>query len=244
MTLIHGPSTSTYTSPVRIGLFVHDADDYLEVYSPGTSVKRLASLIGGDCDGLGVSVANGADGTNVTGYTNTSMTYYSFAQRNAGTSNNAHPLNYNPGETNTGNFAWHTGHTFPDWWPSGIAIQVNASTPKVLNQIQWVVHVNGVGNVDIFGSNRAITASNYSDETLYTHIGRVKFNGSGSGLSDGTVVTQTFNSAGLGYKWYYIKNVDGKNGSGAPFPYTDGHGSNTSSVPGGWAMYGLRLNKV
>jgi hypothetical protein len=242
MTLIHGPSTTTYTSDVRLGIFVHDADDYLEVYSPGTFLKR-PERVGGECDGLGVTVANGADNTAVTGYTNTGMTFYSLNQRNAGTSNNRHPLDFT-NYTTGADFSFHTGHEFPGWWPMYIAIQVNSSTPKVLNQLDWRTHGNAVGNVDVFGSNRNITASNFADESLYTHLGRVKMPGGSGGQADGTIITQNFNSAGLGYKWYLIKGVDARNGSGAPYPYCDGSYGSSTTVPGGWAMYGLRLNKV
>jgi hypothetical protein len=241
MTLIHGPSTSTYTDPVRLGLFVHDADDYLEVYSPGTFLKR-PERVGGECDGLGVTAAAGADASNVTGYTNTGMTIYNLNATSQGGAPR-HPLNFDL-TTDTTQFAFHTGHQFPNWWPMYLAIQVNASTPKVLNQIDWRLHGNAVGNVDVFGSNRSITASNFADESLYTHLGRVKMPGGSSGLSDGNIVTQSFNTAGLGYKWYLIKGVDARNGAVAPYPYCDGSYSSSTTNPGGWAMYGLRLNKV
>jgi hypothetical protein len=244
MTLIHGPSSSTYTDDVRLGIFVHDADDYLEVYSPGTyHYRQDRTGTTAECDGLGVTVANGADATNVTGYTNTSMTWYSVNRLNAGAANGRNPLDFSV-YTASADFSFHTGHTFPDWWPMYFVVQVNASTPKVLNQIDWRTHANAVGNVDIFGSNRSITSSNFTDETLYTHLGRTKFGGSGGGGSESTIWTQTFNAAGLGYKWYLIKAVDGRAGTVVPYPYTDGHGATTATVPSGWAMYGLRLNKI
>lgn len=40
MTLVN-TSTSSYTKDVRLGMFVHDASDYLEVYSPGTYLNYI-----------------------------------------------------------------------------------------------------------------------------------------------------------------------------------------------------------
>jgi hypothetical protein len=244
MTLIHGPSSVTYTDKIRLGIFVHDASDYLEVYSPGTFLTPITP--GSECNGLGVTVANGADATNVTPGTNTSMTTYSDSfLGSAGTGRQ--PLDYD--NFTTGTYHFHTGHTFPDYWPLYFAVQVSSSTPKVLNQAQWKLHGNGAGGVDVFGSNRSITSSNFKDETLWTHLGRTNFNGGASGLSDGTVVTQSFNSAGLGYKWYMIKVVDIANSSVSDRVYPNVRGSypgsgGPSANPNGWAMYGLRLNKV
>lgn len=45
MTLIHGPSTTTYTGRVRLGMFQHDSNDYAEVYSTGTSIKQYSNFI-------------------------------------------------------------------------------------------------------------------------------------------------------------------------------------------------------
>lgn len=245
MTLVHGASQSTYTGKVRLGIFVHDANDYLEVYSPGTFLTPIAKT-NGECDGLGVSVANGADGTNVTGYTNTGMSTLAYNRMNAGgNTNNRHPLDFSV-YTSGSDFSFHTGHTFPDWWPMYYAIQVNSSTPKVLNQIDWRVHGNGIGQCDIFGSNRTITGSNFTDETLWTHLGRIQMNGGSSGVSDGTSITQNFNSAGLGYKWYMIKGVDivKSDKTLRTYPNVRGGYNDVTLAPNGWAMYGLRLNKV
>ena len=244
MTLIHGASTTTYTDKVRLGIFVHDASDYLEVYSPGTNLTPIVA-IGGECDGLGVTTAAGADGTNVTGYTNTGMTYYAFNWRNAGITSPINPFDYGV-YTSPSNFAFHTGHTFPDWWPTYFAFQANASTPKVLNQIEWRVHSNGIGSVDVFGSNRSITSSNYTDETLYTFLGRVAMNGGSSGISDGTSVSGNFNTAGLGYKWYMIKGIDlaNPNKTLREFPNVRGGYNDVTTAPNGWAMYGMRFNKI
>ena len=79
------------------------------------------------------------------------------------------------------------------------AIQVStASNGKVLNQINWHAHVNAVGDVDIFGSNRAITNPNFTDETLWTWLGRTYFGGAGGGVADCTVKTQSFNPLSYG----------------------------------------------
>ena len=45
MTLIHGPSVTTYSGRVRLGIFIHDSAEYLEVYSPGTSIKKYPSFV-------------------------------------------------------------------------------------------------------------------------------------------------------------------------------------------------------
>lgn len=45
MTLIHGPSTTTFTGRVRLGMFVHDPNEYLEVYSPGTYINRYSNFV-------------------------------------------------------------------------------------------------------------------------------------------------------------------------------------------------------
>jgi hypothetical protein len=241
MTLLHGPSSTTYTGKVRLGMFVHDAEDYLEVYSPGTFLTPMFAT-GGECDGLGVSVADGANANNSTPATNTGMTWYASSYRLSANGSGNSPLDYDtcPGG---GNFTFHTGHTFPDYWPLHFAVQASTSTPRVLNQIQWKIHGNGIRNVDIFGSNRSITSSNYTDETLYTFLGRVRMNGGSTG-SDCTTYTDTFNSAGLGYRWYLIKGVDNRTGSTQPYPDVDGSYGSTSVNPSGWAMFSLRLNKV
>lgn len=240
MTLIHGPSSTTYTDKVRLGMFVHDAEDYLEVYSPGTFLTPIVRA-GGECDGLGVTVADGANASNATPATNTGMTWYASSYRISAGGGSQSPLDYDncPGG---GSFAFHTGHTFPDYWPLHFAVQVSTSTPRVLNQLQWKLHSNGIRNVDIFGSNRAITSSNFTDETLYTFLGRTRMNGGATG-SDCTAYTDTFNSAGLGYRWYLIKGVDNRTGSTQPYPDVDGS-YGTIANPNGWAMFSLRLNKV
>ena len=45
MTLIHGPSVTTFTGRVRLGMFIHDSGEYLEVYSPGTYINKYSNFV-------------------------------------------------------------------------------------------------------------------------------------------------------------------------------------------------------
>jgi len=185
--------------------------------------------------GRGYSIAQGADGVNVDGYTDNSMVQYTSNTDNQGATNGATKLSYSSGCPGSNAFCYHSGHQ-AGWWPMYHAIRVTTSEyGKVLNQIQWQTHVNAIGNVDIFGSNRDITVANYNNETLYTHLGRMHFGGGGGGSTDCTVYSRTFNSNNYGYKWYLIKGVD-NNSSALSYP--------TEGSKGGWAMYRLRLNKI
>ncbi len=45
MSLVHGPSVTTFTGRVRLGMFIHDVNDYMEVYSPGTYINKYSNFI-------------------------------------------------------------------------------------------------------------------------------------------------------------------------------------------------------
>lgn len=184
--------------------------------------------------GGGWSIQQGADGINIATFTNNSMTQYKQNNFNQGAGNAANALNFTGGCGPS--FAYHDGHQVPAWWPMYHAIQVTtAEKGKVLNSCSWHTHVNAIGNVDFFGTNQTITSSNFTNESLWTHLGRAHFGGSGGGGSDCTVYTRSFNSNNFGYQWYMLKGVDNQN---SPVAYP-GVGSR-----GGWAMYTMGLGKV
>jgi len=178
--------------------------------------------------GRGYSIAQGADGSNANGITNTSQTKYLANYNQAGVS--VDPWNY----TNSG-FGYHTGHQDP-WWPCYSAIQVSSATyGRVCNQFQWYKHTNSCGNIDFYGSNRSITSGNYQDLSLWTHLGRGHAGGPGSGNEDG-VMTFNFNGNNYGYRWYMIVIWDADS-TALAWPRV---GNNRQ----GWANDGGRLNKV
>ena len=207
--------------------------DTLEFYN-GEQWDVLASAGGADSGGGGgFSIAQGADGANVIGYTNNSMTQYKLNNSNQGASDSGTALSYNSG---CGSFAYHDGHQVPAWWPMYHVIKVTDDEKgKVLNSCDWYTHVNAIGNVDFFGSNQDITGANYTTEALWTHLGRAHFGGAGGGGSDCTVYTRNFNPNSYGYKWYMLKGVDN---SSSPVAYP------SVGSQGGWAMYRMRLNKI
>jgi len=241
LTSIRFPSYTTANLPANQveGSVVYDSTvKILKVWS-GAAGWQAVSAGGTPADtgaGGGWSIVQGADGTNVTGFTTTTMTQYVDSwYLSAGGSGGGGILNY----ACTGNgaqFHWHTGHNGNSTqWPLYFAINVsNADKGKVLNQIEWRAHVNGIGNVDFFGSNKSISGSTYRNEAEYTYLGRGHFGGSGGGGAECTVKTQTFNPNSYGYKWYMLKLVD--NGGSLSYPSTGNLG--------GWAMYGMRLNKI
>ena len=197
--------------------------------------------------GGGYSIAQGADGTNITGYTTTSMTKYENNCKNQGSA----PLdtfNYAAG-TGSG-FAYHCGHLSTHWAPRAgatVAINVTSATyGKVLNQFQWVKHANACGTVRFYGSNQAITSGNYLDTSYWTYLGQGHAGGYGS-ATDGTVITININPNNYGYKWYMHVVIDNTQGSAVGFPQIGNRGTfsgNSLSWSGGWAMYGARYNKV
>lgn len=220
--------------PGKPGMLVYDRTVGCPRYFDGTRWE----LVYPEADfgpGRGFSFEQGADARNFTEFTNNDMLQYTFNTDNQGAGNASTKLSYKSGCPGSSQFCYHTGHQ-ETWWPAYHAIRVTTSTKgKVLNQIQWQTHVNAVGNVDMFGTNYDITASNFTNDFLYTHLGRIHFGGSGGGTSDCTVYTRSFNPNNWGYKWYMIKMVD-NNTSLLPYPQI---GSRS-----GWAMYRLRLNKV
>lgn len=173
---------------------------------------------------------------NVTGYTSMGMTAYGLNHKNQSPAP-IDPLYYKVLNLEDGNqFAFHTGHQ-AGWWPTYYAVEVTKnSNGKVLNEIDWVLHGNAAGNTDFFGSNAAIDGTNFTNEANWTYLGRANFGGQGSGNAGGTALKRSFNSGGGSYKWYMIKVVDTGN-SLVTYP-------GTSATKTGWAMYGLRFNKV
>ena len=207
----------------------------LEEQGYRNQVFGQTTFVPGDSgNGKGFSASQGANTSNVTGYTNTSMLQYNSSWiLSAG--GNGLPLNYTCSGSSS-NFAFHTGHSGnSSQWPMYFAVRVTLeSTGKVLNSIDWYKHSNACGNVDFFGSNLDINSSNYNVESNYTYLGRAHTGGSGS-ASDCNVISRTFNLNNYGYRWYMMKIVD-NNSSALSYP-------SVGSL-GGWAMYGLRLNKI
>jgi len=171
--------------------------------------------------GNGWTVAQGADNSAVTGFTSraTPIVTFSFNLTDRG-SIGRHIFDYGWASAS---YAIHTAN-----FPGCIGVFVG-NTPKVLNQIQWIKHSNACGNVDVFGSNDI-----FSTPDNCTFLGRTFFGGTGS-ATDGTVITQNFNSNGYGYR-YYLFVIQDNNTTQLSYP-------NTGST-GAYAMYGMRLNKV
>ena len=210
----------------------------------GTTWADLASGAGSSSqptdggNGVGAAYASSTT-TNATGITNTGMTQHisSWYKSAAG---NGTPLTFNPGENTTSNFAFHTGHNADSsQWPMYFAIQVDASTPRVCNELEWVKHQNAVGNVEMYGSNVNITSSNYTDVSNYTYLGKVHMGGQGS-ENDGTHKKGYFNHWAWGYKWYMLKMLDVQ---GNHYHGIRSYAAGAAFLQG-WAMYGLRLNKL
>ena len=224
----------------EVGLIgYHESSKSTEVYTgtewivwgDGPAESTTSAEVPADTgSGGGWSVGQGADASNVVGFTTTSMTQHIDSWYNSAGATNL-PLSY----TCSGSFHFHTGHNGNSTqWPMYFAINVSSfQKGKVLNQIQWLKHGNACGNVDIFGSNLAINSATYRTESNYTFLGRTNMGGFGS-ASDCNVSTQSFNTNSYGYSWYMIKIVDISGSISYP-------GVGTL---GGWAMYGMRLNKV
>jgi hypothetical protein len=122
-------------------------------------------------------------------------------------------------------FRAHSGH---DGNQDYYAVQISSETPRVANYIDWRKHVNAVGTIKMYGSNQAITSSNFQQLALWTELGTGSMGGSGS-ESDGTTKTVSFNPNRYGYRWYMIRTIDFNN---------DG------STMQGWAMYSARLRRL
>lgn len=177
--------------------------------------------------GGGFSVAQGADATEALGVTTTSQTKYQTRVGDQGAG--ADSFNFQ-----SGTFGFHTGHQSL-WWPSFTAIQVSSATyGRVLNQMQWYKHANSCGNFDIYGSNQNITSGNYTDLSLWTHLGRNFSGGPGSGDESG-LMTFGFNPQHYGFRWYLIHIADASYVR-LPYPMVGNRQ--------GWANYGCRLNCI
>jgi len=184
--------------------------------------------------GQGWSVNQGADGRTFMNYTHNGMTQYKSNTGNQGATNESTALTWISGCPGPAQFAYHSGHQ-DTWWPMYHAINVSDDPRgKVLNRIDWQTHVNAIGNVDMFGSNQLITGGNYTQEKLWTHLGRIHFGGSGGGSTDCTVYTRYFNPNNWGYRWYMIKGVD-NSASAQVYPII--------GARGGWAMYRVSLSR-
>ena len=233
--LEHFAGSTAPSKPVAGMIWYDNSTQKIKVYN-GTSWTAILESPADTGAGKGWSITQGADGANITGFTQNSMTQFKLNTDNQGAATSSTALSYSSGYPGSGQFSYHTVHQVPAWWPMYHAINVTSSSKgKVLNQINWQTHSNAVGNVDFFGSNNAITSLNFTAEANWTHLGRAHFGGSGGGSSDGTIYTRTFNSNNYGYQWYMIKGVDNQS---TPVTYP-GVGSQ-----GGWAMYRLQLNKI
>ena len=181
--------------------------------------------------GQGLTSFEGADGSIANGVATSSQTKYWLNLQNQGGSYIDY---FNYSCNGAGTFSMHTGHQ-PSWWPAEwVTVQVSQNTPRILNQIQWFKHANACGNVDIYGSNRDINSGNAGDTSLYTFLGRIHCGGYAS-ASDCNLITSTFNPNSWGYRWYLIYIIDS---SSSPLTYP------AFGARQGWAMYGLRLNKI
>lgn len=224
-------TTSQRPSNISSGLFRFNTTlNTIELYHP-TGGWVSIPIAGTDTgSGQGLTAWQGADANNAIGVTTVNqLKYVQNLQNQPGSYIDI--FNYTcPGGSN---FAVHTGHQ-ANWWPVSIAVQVSSSTPKVLNQIQWYRHFNGCGNVDVYGSNQEINSNNAFDLSRYTYLGRVYMYGRGYG-SDCNLITAPFNINNFGYRWYNINIADSSN---IPLPDLQ-IGDRV-----GFAMFGMRLNKV
>jgi len=221
------------TSPTSGMMGYNTTTGVLEIYTTDNVWANVGSSFASGADtgpGGGYSVNQGANDSAVTGFTNSSMTVYKSSWIiSAGGVDNTQ-LDYNT----TGGYKFHTGHNGNSTqWPLYFAVKVTSDAKgKVLNQIDWIKHVNACGSVDIYGSNQNITAGNFNVDSNYTWLGRYNAGGSGS-ASDGNISQGIFNPFRYGYQWYMLKVVDYQNAD-IWYPAT--------GTWGGWAMYGLRMN--
>jgi hypothetical protein len=158
MTLIHGPSVTTFTGRVRLGMFIHDANEYLEVYSPGTYINKYPNF---------VSDHSKADWTPAT---------YSSGNRSFGSGN------YFASETSTSYkytlSSYDTGVNRPqNFWADGIVYQnsyyrVNGGSPQS-------------DSFEFYFANKEVTPTNISfymypiDDYRLTSAAWQRWNGSG-----------------------------------------------------------------
>ena len=236
---IYGPESSDPSGLVANdeGSIVYNTtDDKLKAWD-GSAWNALGGISSPEDTGPGggYSVSQGADNT-AGDLTGTTTTYYTDSWiASQGTSQG--PLVYTPGQNNN-QFGFHTGHNGNSTqWPFHFAMEVSTSIAgAVVDEINWLKHVNAVGNIDVWGSNNAITASNFNDTSNYSYLGRIHAGGSGS-ASDGTVINEHFNSLKFGYKWVMIECQDtaGPGNSKGELPYPE------VGALSGWAMYGIKF---
>ena len=170
--------------------------------------------------------------TNATQLTNTSSTLYHANAQAASPNNPAGLFDFTNYGSNSAQFKIHTGHDGAK--PTWLCFQVTSGTPRVVNQLRWIKHGNACGNIDIYGSNQNITSGNYQTMGNWTWLGRGHMGGSGS-ESDGTIKTASFNPNGYGYRWYMVLVRDYVS---TVYSYP------TEGAMGGYAMYGMSIDKV
>ena len=210
--------------------YFNSSDSSVKVYD-GSAWNSLSSASPADGGaGAGYSVGQGASNTAGTYTTHTPSPTTRFVSSFYNSSSVSNDFFDYPGA----GFGMHTGHAGNSTqWPLYMAVNVTSNPlGQVIDTIDWKKHANACGNTDIWGTNQAITSSNFTNTSLYTYLGRVHFGGSGSG-GEGTTITQTFNAQQYGYQWYMMEIVDA--GASTAYP---GTGTLT-----GWAMYGQRWRK-
>lgn len=191
--------------------------------------KTIDDVSGQENNGNGITVAAGANRPSNGWHQNTSLTNYKTTGWNLHTTNN----DWLDGTIRTSGFTVHSGHNGASNFPLHLAFQINSGTPQLLNTFQWCKHSNAVANVDIYGSNQAITSSNFENNSIWTWLGRGFMGGPGS-ESDGHWHQINFNPYQLGFKWYKAVVIDTAAGTGrVAFPGTSGGYQ-------GYAMYGTR----
>lgn len=223
--VISGTPT-TVSSSTTYSFTVTATDNAGNTSSRAFSVTVNPSVESGAGAGYVTALATATNANVLTTMSNTN--YLSNATNQGGCDGNW--LDFN---RSSGTFTMHTGHT-AGWWPTIGAVQISSTTPRVVNRFRWYKHANACGNIDIYGSNQAITGSNFTDTSLYTYLGRGNVGGYGS-ESDGTIKTIDFNSNSYGYRWYMIRIVDNSSSSIA-YP--------SNGTQNGWAMYGCTFDKV
>jgi hypothetical protein len=207
--------------------------------STGGFKDRQFSITISKGGGRGKTITEGNDSVAVSGFISGSNSNYNYYVDSWYLSNGAaspFPLFSTTVTSNTANFAYHTGHAGNSTqWPLHISVQVSSNpNGKVLNRIQWVKHANAVGNCNIWGTNYTINSTNFKDTSRYTFLGRVHMGGFGS-ASDGTVMTDFYNPNNLGFRYYMVQAMDI---AATRLPYPN------FSTLGGFAMYGMTLDKV
>ena len=202
--------------------------------------------LGSQGNGGGFTVAEGANDTAHQNFTHNGMRILHEGLRyndgasgdeTLGATGNTRPFFDYISSTNGADFAFHTGHTNPGnvSWPQYLAVKVSTRAQgQVLNRVRWFKHANAIGNCNIWGTNREVDRSNFTDTaTNWTFLGRVHFGGQGSG-SEGGQRSQNFSNTN-GYRWYMIEMVD-INSSALTYPNIGSRG--------GWAMYGVTFDNT